>query len=350
MDKAKVKSFVEQVFGDMAGAMTAGLGYVGVQTGLFRAMQGRGLMSINQVVEASGLQSRYVEEWLKGMVCAGYLDYDPDQETFALPDEHAYLLASDGSDHFAGAMFSMAPVLLGVAPQVADAFRHGGGVSFDHYGDEGIDALDQLNRGNYEHKFVSYWLPTMPNVVASLESGARVLDIGCGTGRASIVLSTSFPNSRFTGIDLNQESINRANQSASQKGVADRVLFETLSIQDMDSATGFDLIMACDCVHDFSDPVNTLVEIRNRLNSGGTFFVIEPRAEDRLEDNKHSVGTMFYGYSVFHCMTQSLAGGGPGLGTCMGPARTEALMREAGFTEFKQLDIKSQVNLFYAVN
>ena len=348
MDKLKIKSFVEQIFDDMAGAMTAGLGYVGVQTGLFRAMQGQGMMTAGQVVDVSGLHSRYVEEWLKGMVCAGYLEYDPDQESFALPDEHAFLLASDGTDHFAGAMFAMAPPLLKVAPRVAEAFRHGGGVSFGDYGDEGIDALDQLNRGNYDHKLISYWLPAMPDVVVKLESGASVLDVGCGTGQALIALANAFPNARFTGIDLDQASIRRASQAATGKGVGDRIAFEVVPIQDMDS-TGFDLIMACDCVHDFSDPVNTLAEIRKRLNTGGTLFVIEPRAADRLEDNKHSVGTMFYGYSVFHCMTQSLASGGPGLGTCMGPAQTEALMREAGFTEFRQLDIKSQVNLFYAV-
>jgi hypothetical protein len=58
---------------------------------------------------------------------------------------------------------------------------------------------------------------------------------------------------------------------------------------------------------------------------------------------------MFYGFSVFHCMTQSLAQGGPGLGTCMGPERTEQLMRDAGFSRFEVLDINSQVNLFYAV-
>ena len=349
MDKDKVRSFVDKVFGDMAGAMTAGLGYVGVETGLFRAMQGQGMMTQEEVVRAAKLHPRYVEEWLKGMVCAGYLDYDPGQQTYALPDEHAFLLASDGTDHFAGAMFAMAPALLKVAPRVAQAFEQGGGVNFEEYGDEGIAALDNLNRGNYDHKLVSYWLQAMPDVVEQLQSehGADVLDVGCGAGRAIVVLAEAFPSSRFTGIDLDAVSIDQAVRAADH--VADRVAFRTQSIEDIEKQNGFDLIMACDCVHDFAKPVETLTAIRERLKPNGTFFVIEPKAADRLEDNKHAVGTMFYGYSVFHCMTQSLADGGPGLGTCMGPARTEALMREAGFTEFEKLNIKSQVNLFYAV-
>ena len=349
MDKEKIKSFVDQVFGDMAGAMTAGLGYVGVKTGLFRAMQGQGAMTLEQVVEASGLQARYVEEWLKGMVCAGYLEYEPAQQSYTLPDEHAYLLASDGTDHFAGAMFGMAPALLKVAPHVAEAFKSGSGVAFEDFGTDCVSALDLLNRGNYDHKLVSYWLQALPDVVEKLESGAQVLDVGCGTGRVPIVLANTFPESKFVGIDLDQESIDQAKQALTENGLTGRVEFLARSVDELDRALTFDLITACDCVHDFADPINTLISIRERLKSGGTLFVVEPKAADRLEDNKHAVGTMFYGYSVFHCMTQSLANGGPGLGTCMGPAQTEALMREAGFTEFKTLDIKSQVNLFYAV-
>ncbi len=61
-----------------------------------------------------------------------------------------------------------------------------------------------------------------------------------------------------------------------------------------------------------------------------------------------TLGTVYYGFSLFHCMTQSLAEGGPGLGTCMGPAQTMDLLRRSGFTKVEPLDIKSQTHLFYA--
>ena len=108
MDKQRVKEFAGRVFTDMAGAMAAGMGYLGTQTGLFRAMAGQGPMQLDQVVAATGLKTRYVEEWLKGMVAAGYLDHDPEAESFELPDEHAFLVASEGTDHFMGGLFHMA--------------------------------------------------------------------------------------------------------------------------------------------------------------------------------------------------------------------------------------------------
>ena len=107
MDREKAKLVAEKLFRDMAGAMTAGMVYVGTHTGLFRAMQGKGAMRPDDIVRASGMQPRYVEEWLKGMASAGYLAYDPQAQTYLLSDEHAYFLASEGSDHFAGGMFEI---------------------------------------------------------------------------------------------------------------------------------------------------------------------------------------------------------------------------------------------------
>ena len=347
MDKDKVKSFTQHVFRDMAGAMTAGLAYLGTRTGLFNAMQGRGPMQLQQVVEASGLQARYVEEWLKGMVCAGYLEYEPGAQTYELPEEHAFMLASEGTDHFVGGLFHMAPVLLGVATKVARAFEEGGGVPFADYGEEGVTALNLVNRGTYENRFASYWLQAMPEVVQKLETGGRALDFGCGTGHVSVALAKAFPESTFLGIDIDAGSIERAIRNAKERGVEDRARFEVCALDALAEDGGFDLITVCDCIHDLVEPVNTLHALKRRLEPDGTLFAIEPKAADRLEDNRHPIGAMFYGFSVFHCMTQSLAQGGPGLGTCMGPQQTESLLRAAGFTEFRALDIKSHVNSFY---
>lgn len=349
MEKERVKAFTDKVFADMAGAMTCGLGFVGVRTGLFRAMAGRGPLTLQEVVGMTRLQPRYVEEWLKGMVCAGYLGYEPGADTYRLPDEHAFLLASEGTDHFVGGLFCMAPVLLRVAPRVAAAFENGGGVPFEDYGPDGVEALDLLNRGQYEQRFAGYWLKSLPAVVERLEAGGRVLDVGCGAGRVALALGKAFPQATIVGVDPDRESIRQANAAADAAGLRARVRFFAGGAGALGSEEKFDLITVCDCVHDFAAPLETLKEIRALLQPDGVLLVIEPKAADRLEDNRNSIGTMYYGFSVFHCMTQSLARGGPGLGTCMGPARARALLQEAGFTQFQILDIRSQVLAFYAV-
>jgi SAM-dependent methyltransferase len=350
MDKEKVKGFADKVYGDMAGAMSIGMAYVGVKMGLFRAMMGKGPLGTDDVIQLSGLHPRYVGEWLKGMAAAGYLEYHPSAETFQLPDEHAYLLASEGTDHFMGGLFYFTPVLLGIAPQVAEAFRTGGGVRFEEFGPDCVVALDMINSGQYEHRLGSYWLAKLPRVIERLKNGGRVLDVGCGVGRVGIAIAKAFPKCEVVGLDPDSESIKQARAAAASANLQDRIEFVANIASNQDRGEGFDLITACDCVHDFSAPHRTLAELRELLKPEGTLFVVEPRAADRLEDNMNSIGTMYYGFSLFHCMTQSLAEGGPGLGTCMGPERTQKLLREAGFSRFEQLDIRSQTNSFYAAS
>lgn len=320
----------------MAGAMTAGMVYVGVKTGLFRTLGEP--MTADAVAHASGLHSRYVEEWLKGMTSAGYLDYDSSKETFCLPEEHAYFLASDETDHFMGGLFAMVPPLMRVAPDVVEAFRKGGGVAFSEFGPACVEALDLINRGQYETRLADYWLKALPDVTAKLAAGGRALDVGCGSGRVCLALTQAFPRAEVVGMDPDEASIRRA------QAVAPQAKFSTR----MPEGRSFDLITLCDVLHDLAAPVQTLREIRALLEPEGALFIVEPRAADRLEENRDAVSTTFYGFSLFHCMTQSLARGGPGLGTCLGPAATEKLLREAGFGRFQRLDLKSLTNLFYA--
>jgi 2-polyprenyl-3-methyl-5-hydroxy-6-metoxy-1,4-benzoquinol methylase len=338
IDKQKAKEALDQVFRDMAGAMTAGMVHVGITTGLFRAMANRGAMSADTVIKASKLQPRYVEEWLKGMVASGYLSYDPAAQTYALSEEHAYFLASDDTDHFVGGLFAMVPPLLRVAPQVAKAFAEGGGVQFEHFGPDCVSALDLINRGQYEARFADYWMQSLPEAAARLRAGGRALDVGCGSGAVCAALQKAFPSAEVIGIDPDAESISRARGA--------KFLVKTTA--DMERGEGFDLISLCDVLHDLAEPLKVLREIRALLKAEGTLFIVEPRAADRLEDNRNPVAATFYGFSLFHCMTQSLARGGPGLGTCLGPAATEALVRQAGYSRFRRLDIKSLTNLFYA--
>jgi ubiquinone/menaquinone biosynthesis C-methylase UbiE len=178
--------------------------------------------------------------------------------------------------------------------------------------------------------------------VAKLEAGGRALDVGCGSGRVCTTLAQAFPRADIVGVDPDEASIRRA-QAASSKA---KFLVATAS--SVERGAGFDLITLCDCLHDLAQPVATLQEVKRLLKPDGTLFIVEPKAADALQENLNPVATMFYGFSIFHCMTQSLARGGPGLGTCMGPRQTDKLLREAGFGRVEVLPIKSQVSLFYA--
>lgn len=347
MDKQRIADFADTIYRDMAGAMTIGMAYLGLKTGLFEALAASGPITPAALAGSTGLQPRYVEEWLKGMTSAGWLEHDAETGVFNLPPEHAYLVASDGSDHFMGGLFLAGPPLLAKAADVARAFRDGGGVPFDAFGPDWIEALDLMNAGPYRHRLASYWLAQLPDITDRLTAGGRALDVGCGVGRLALALAEAFPAAAITGVDPDPASTERARRNAKAE-TAGNVTFVTGTLADVPTDPPFDLALLFDCLHDLNDPVGTLSDIRTRLAPNGALMVMEPRAADTIDGNANPLATAYYGFSLFHCMTQSLAGGGPGLGTCMGPAQTIALLREAGFSQVAALPIRSQTNLFYA--
>lgn len=346
MEKERIASFADDVYQDVAGAMTIGLAYVGLRTGLFTALAQSGPVAATMLAEQTGLHQRYVEEWLNGMTAAGWLEHDEEAGTFTLPEEHAFLLDSEGTDHYMGGLFVACQSLTKLAPQIVDAFRNGGGVPFDAFGPEWIEAVDLLNSGAYANRLASYWMTQLPDVAARLEAGGRAFDLGCGVGRATMALGAAYPSADILGVDMDAKSIAQAKDAAQQAGLSHVEFFEG-SIGDVPKGEGYDLATLFDCLHDLTDPAQTLGEIRSLLKPDGALLVMEPKAADRLQDNINSLGAIYYGFSVFHCMTQSLAQGGPGLGTCLGPTRTVELLREGGFSRAEALPIKSQTNSFF---
>ncbi|MEX3010293.1 trans-aconitate 2-methyltransferase [Hoeflea sp. TYP-13] len=346
MDKDRIGAFANAVYRDMAGAMAIGMGYLGLKSGLFEAMKDGAPISARDLSEQTGLTHRYVEEWLNGMTAAGWLEHDEEAGTFSMPAEHGYLLASDGTDHYMGGLFLAGPSLLSQASEVARAFREGGGVHFEAFDNDWIEALDLMNGGAYQHRLASYWLKHLPEIDERLATGGRALDIGCGVGKVSLALAEAYPKAQITGFDPDGNSVAKARKAAAEAG-ADRVTIIEGLITDLQPEPIFDFAGMFDCLHDLAEPEATLLEIRDRMAPGGALMVMEPRAADRLSDNSNPLGTVYYGFSLFHCMTQSLAQGGPGLGTCMGPEKAMSLLRDAGFSGVEELPIKSQTNMFF---
>lgn len=348
MDKERSQRFMQKVVGDLGTAMASALVLIGDRTGLFKAMAGAGPIDAAALVERSGVHARYVEEWLAAMVCAGYVEYDEHQERFTLPDEHAMFLTDPSSEYYLGGMFSGLPALMGAAPRLAAAFERGGGISFADFGEALPVALEQMNRSVYESRLVRSWLPAMPEVVRRLAAGGRAIDIGCGTGIVPITLAKAYPNARIEGLDLDARSIAIARGYAREAGVGDRVTFIEAPADTLTTGPHYDLVSTFDVVHDLPDPLGVLRRIRAALTEGGTYLMVEPKMDDRLEKNRDNpFGRMLYAISCMHCVPQSIAQGGPGLGACWGPTRARELAREAGFGHFEALPVRSPVLAFY---
>ncbi|MBI3301856.1 MAG: methyltransferase domain-containing protein [Deltaproteobacteria bacterium] len=349
MDKAKRERFISQVMDYVTGASLSGMIYIGDRVGLFKAMAGAGPLSVAETAAKAGLQERYVREWLSAMAAAGIVTYDAAAERFTLPEEHAAVLADENSPSFLGGFFQNTPVMLTVAPRVADAFVKGGGVPFSDYGPDLVAGIDRSNRAQFQYHLVKRWLPAMPEVVARLEVGARAADIGCGSGYPSILMAQAFPRSRFYGFDVSEESLERARADAQKRGVADRVEFQRVSASALPESPKFDFITSFDAIHDMVDPRGAVRAIRRALADDGTYMMVEVKAGETLAENLNPLGAMMYSISTLHCLTVSLAHGGEGIGTLMGERKARELAEQAGFTHFRRLPIEHAFNVFYEI-
>ena len=232
-------------------------------------------------------------------------------------------------------------------PKVAQAFRTGKGVGWHEHDPNLFHGTERFFRPGYNANLVNAWIPALEGVREKLEQGARVADVGCGFGASTVIMAKAFPRSQFVGFDYHEPSVVAARERATAAGVGDRTSFAVSSAKDYPGS--YDLVCLFDCLHDMGDPVGAARHVRESLAPGGTWLLVEPFAGDRVEDNLHPLGRLFYSVSTLVCTQASLSQEvGAALGAQAGEGRLAQIVREAGFTHFRRAT-QTPVNLVFEV-
>nr|WSW70231.1 class I SAM-dependent methyltransferase [Streptomyces sp. NBC_00995] len=344
-DAVKQEAFagrMVQVVNDTCLGLMAGLGH---QSGLFDTMAGMTPATSAEIARAAGLNERYVREWLGAMVTGGFVDYEPGQDTYALPAEHAASLTrAAGPDNLARIAQDFG--MMGeVEQQVLEAFRTGHGLPYSAY--PRFQGLQAEESGEvFDLALVNGIVPLVPGLTERLRSGIEVLDIGTGHGHAVNVLARAFPASRFQGLDMSEEGIAAARAEAAALGLANTAF----DIGDCAEVSGsYDLVTAFDVIHDLARPARALACVAAALAEDGVFLMGDIAASSRLEENiDHPLGPALYTFSVFYCMSVSLGEGGEGLGTVWGEQRARKMLGEAGFGRIDTRRVEGDIlNVYY---
>lgn len=335
MEAAKVEQFVHKAIGDLGSALTAALVVIGDRLGLYRAMAAAGPVTSAELAERTGTHERSVREWLAAQAAAGYIDYDPATQRYTLPPEHAVALTFEDSPACVLGAFQGMMAATRALYKVEEAFRHGRGVGWHEHDPQLFLGTERFFRPGYNANLVSSWIPALDGVKERLEAGAAAADIGCGHGASTIILAQAFPRSTFAGFDYHSPSVEVARQRAAHAGVSDRVRFEAASAKEFPGR--YDFVAIFDALHDMGDPVGVARHVREALNPGGTWMVVEPQAGDRVEDNLHALGRVFYSVSTLVCTQASLAQEvGLALGAQAGEARLREVLTQAGFSRVRR--------------
>ena len=336
IDEAKLEAFMGQAVTDMGAVISAPLFAIGEKLGLYKAMAHAGPLTSAEVAERAGVAERYVREWLGNQAAGGYVTYDADSDRYTLPDEHALALADEDSPFYILGVYDSVASLYADEDKILEAFRTGGGMGWHEHDHRLFRGTERFFRPGYRAHLVAEWIPALDGVKEKLERGAKVADVGCGHGASTVIMAEAFPNSEFHGFDYHDASIERAREAAEEAGVGDRITFDVASAKEF-PGTDYDLVCVFDCLHDMGDPVGASAHVRETLDDDGTWMIVEPFANDSVEDNLNPVGRVFYGASTMICTPASLDQEvGLALGAQAGEARLTEVLNAGGFTRVRR--------------
>jgi SAM-dependent methyltransferase len=334
MDEAKLHEFMGKLVSDMGGAAMLASMIVGEELGLYRAMADSKPITADELATKTKCNPRLVREWLSAQAASGYVEHTNGR--FRLPPEQAMALAHEESPvYVAGGASVLASMFLD-KDKLVKAMRGDGALAWGDHHPCMFSGTEKFFRPGYRANLTSSWLPALDGVVAKLERGAKVADIGCGHGASTVVMAQAYPKSRFVGFDYHQPSVDTARQRAAEAGVSDRTSFAHATAKNYPEKE-LDLICFFDCLHDMGDPVGAARHAFEALADDGTVLLVEPFANDELDHNLTPVGRMFYAASTFVCTPNSLSQEvGLGLGAQAGEARLRGVFLEAGFKHFRR--------------
>lgn len=324
VDEGKLHRFIERMLSDLGGAASVALVHIGDTLGLYKALHAKGPMTVAELAAEAGVHQRYLREWLSQQAASNYVTYDPATQQFALSPEQAMVFAIEDSPVNLVGAFETTAALLGNQEKVKPAFKTGAGVAWDNQATCMFCAVARFFRPGYRNNLIGSWLPALDGVVAKLERGAKVADVGCGHGWSTLFMADAFPNSQFVGFDFHPSSIADARKHAGEHGTGANVCFEVGTAKDY-AGTDFDLVTFFDCLHDMGDPAGAAAHVFRSLKPDGTWMVVEPMAGNKLEDNLNPVGRLYYAASTMICVPTSLS---QEVGTALGAQAGEAKLRE----------------------
>jgi SAM-dependent methyltransferase len=334
IDETRLNDLVGKVIGDVAGALSLFMAYLGDQAGVFTALDGAGQLSVEQLAAKTGLNPKYLHEWLGSVSAAGYVTHHPD-DTFSLTEEQALVFTREGQPACMQGFFQLIVSQFAGHEKATETFLSGKGRPWGDHPACLFCGTDRFFRPGYQANLIDNWIPALGGVKAKLEAGARVADIGCGHGSATVLMAQAYPNSTIVGIDYHAPSIEAAEAKAAEAGVTN-IEFQVARAQDF-AGEGYDFACIFDALHDMGDPVGAARHIRETLAPGGTFMLVEPMAGDTMAENMHPLGQIFYAASCTICTPNSLSQEvGLGLGAQAGQKRLAEVLHQAGFANVRR--------------
>ena len=327
--------------------------YLGEKLGFYDDLARHGPSTVSEVAGRTGTHARYVREWLEHQAAAEILGCeDPAassaERRFFLPAAAVEVLTERESLLWSAARPRSLVALAQKLPALLEAFRTGDGIPDGS--DDARTAQADLGRAAFLRLLASEWIPRIADVDERLRSQppARILDVGCGAGWASIALAKGYPMVRVDGLDFDPLSVEAARKNADLHGVSERTAFHAVDAASPGLRGGYDLVVAFESLHDMPRPVEALVAMRGLAAPAGTVLVVEEKVGETYSLPASPSDRLNYGWSVLTCLASAMNGpGAAGTGTVLRRDALERYARQAGFSSIEDAGVPHEAWTFW---
>ena len=326
----------DDLLASLGGFYRSWLIYLGIELGLFEALRRAGNEGLTpaELATATDTHGEAVDLWawaadahqlaeLEG----GRLRVDPDLA--------GTLLDRERTDYLGG-QFIHGVVATLDWDRMLDFFRTGTPVRDrpDRY----RTAIERLTQQDIA-VFFQEALAALPQAVAELSNGGRVVDIHCGGGRWLIAMARRFPRLELVGVEFEADSVARARQHVEEEGLADRISIVQAEVSNLAGTGPFDLAYFQYALHQLPDAVAGLRKAWAALGPGGRLIVLDWPLPSDPEEFRSRHGELIAGVQLDELYQ------GTSLAT---RDRFRGWFAEAGLPEPTMIDLPSGASLFIA--
>jgi SAM-dependent methyltransferase len=349
VDEERLNEFLGRAVNEWGAALGALLTFVGDRLGLFKAMadaEGDELTP-EELARKTGTHPRIIREWLAAQAAGGFVTYNPASGGYTLPEEQALALTNENSPAYIVGFYQVLAGLFKDQDKIIEVFRTGKGLGWGDHHHYLFEGTERSFKPYYVANLTTSWIPALEGVEEKLRKGggAKVADVGCGHGVSTILMAKAYPNSKIVGFDYHEPSIEWASKEAEKEGLKN-ITFEVAGSTNY-PGEDYDLVTFFDCFHDMGNPSAAAKHVLQTLKKkNGTWMLVEPFANDKIEDNLNPLGRLNYSASTMICVPASLNENGPALGAQAGEKRIDEIVRSAGFSKFRRA-IETPFNLIF---
>jgi cyclopropane fatty-acyl-phospholipid synthase-like methyltransferase len=156
-----------------------------------------------------------------------------------------------------------------------------------------VERAGHYFRGPVRHR------PLVAMQIVQKAKPARILELGCGSGRLAFDLVTRAGVSHVTGVDISEHAVNFANERARALGMSDKLTFLASSIADLDfnAQKPYDFVLGMGLT-----PYLNEMEFARLFEAmrGATFlFDVHPKGVS-LQNFSHAVYRMIKGHPFYN--------------------------------------------------